>query len=565
MKTRSLIAVSATALSAMFLVACSNIGSMQKKMAQFNAKVNPDPLEVHGDTIAISISGKFPEKFFAKKVAVEATPVLVYGSSEVKFKSRQFKGEKAVGNGDVVPFETGKTFTYSDRIAFAPSMSTSDLKLKIVGTQGSKTVELPAVELAKGVITTSLLVNKNDGKVMSSSDKFVRSTNGSFEAEILFDHNSAKVRPAELKDQDIAALVEFLSKTLPANPRMKITNIEIQSYASPEGEIFLNNDLAVERGDAGKSVLMDLLKKNKLDATYASLVQVNPKGEDWTGFKSAMEKSNIEDKDLIIRVLQRTSDLQERENEIKNISKTYQEVEKNIFPGLRRAIFRVNYVLEGYSDQELKTMASNPSSLKYEELMRAGGLVSDLNTQAAVYKEAAARPEADYRATNNLGVVYYNQGRMTEAKTEFGKAYGMSQNSETACNNGVAMRTMGEMKKASALFSESGSAEAKYNMGMGYIMAGNYGSAINTMGNYKSFNSALAKCLNKDFSGAKADLDACNNDNNSAMGFYLRAIVSARLNDANGVKENLAKAIEKDGKLAEKAKSDLEFRNFQSK
>jgi len=124
MKTRSLIAVSATALSALFLVACSNIGSMQKKMAQFNAKVNPDPLEVHGDSIAISISGKFPEKFFAKKVAVEATPVLVYGTSEVKFKSRQFKGEKATGNGDVVPFETGKTFTYSDRIAYAPSMST---------------------------------------------------------------------------------------------------------------------------------------------------------------------------------------------------------------------------------------------------------------------------------------------------------------------------------------------------------------------------------------------------------------------------------------------------------
>ncbi len=565
MKTRSLFAISATALSALFLVACSNIGSMQKKMAQFNAKVNPDPLEVHGDSIAVSITGKFPEKFFAKKVSVEATPVLTYGTSEVKFKSRNFKGEKATGNGDVVPFETGKSFTYSDKIAYAPSMATSELKLKIVGAQGSKTAELPAVSLAKGVITTSLLVNKNDGKVMSSSDKFVRSTNGSFEAEILFDHNSSKIRPAELKDKDISDLVEFLSKTLPANPRMKITNIEVQSYASPEGEIFLNNDLATGRGDAGKTVLMDILKKNKLDATYGSLVQVNPKGEDWAGFKAAMEKSKIEDKDLIIRVLQRTSDLQAREMEIKNISKTYSEVEKLIFPGLRRSIFRVNYVLEGYSDQELKAMASNPSSLKYEELMRAGSLVTDMNVQANVYKEATARPEADYRASNNLGVIYYNQGRMTEAKSQFEKAYGMSQNAETACNNGVAQRAMGEMKKAAAMFNESGSSEAKYNMGLGYIMSGNYGSAINTMGSYKTYNSALAKCLNKDYTGAKADLDACNNDNGSAMGYYLRAIVSARLNEAGAVKENLAKAIEKDAKLAEKAKTDLEFRNFQGK
>lgn len=565
MKKINLFVVSTVALAMGVFSACTNIGSMQKRMAEFNAKVNPDPLEVHGDTVAVSISGKFPPKFFAKKVAVVATPVLVYGSSEVKLKDKQFRGEAAPGNGDVVPFEAGKTFTHSDKFAYAPSMQSSELKLRIVGSQGSKSASLPEVSLAKGVITTSYLVNKNEGKVMSSSDKFVRSTSNSFEAEILFDYNSDKVRPAELKDKDIAALVEFLSKTMPANPRMKITNIEVQSYASPEGEIFLNNDLATGRGDAGKSVLVDLLKKNKLDAQYASLIQLNPKGEDWAGFKSAMEKSAIEDKDLIIRVLQRTTDLEAREQEIKNISKTYQEIEKVIFPGLRRSIIRVNYTLEGYSDQELKSMAANPSSLKYEELMKAGSLVTDLNTQVAVYKEASMKPEADYRAYNNLGVAYYNQGKTNEAKAQFEKAYTISKNAETACNFGLVTRLGGDMKKASALLNESGSSEAKFNLGVGLIMAGNYGAAINNMGNNKTFNTALAKCLNKDFSGAKADLDACNNDNNSAMGYYLKAIVGARLNDANMVKENLAKAIEKDAKLAEKSASDLEFRNFQGK
>jgi tetratricopeptide (TPR) repeat protein len=210
-------------------------------------------------------------------------------------------------------------------------------------------------------------------------------------------------------------------------------------------------------------------------------------------------------------------------------------------------------------------MASNPASLKYEELLRAGSLVTDLNTQAAIYKEAESKASGDYRASNNLGVVYMNQGKTNDAKAQFEKAYGMKKNAETACNLGAATKLSGDNKKAMALLNESGSSEAKYNMGSINIQTGNYGAAINNMGAVKSFNSALAKCLNKDFSGAKADLDGCNKDNGSAQGYYLMAVISARMNDANGVKENLSKAIEKDAKLAEKSKTDLEFRNFQGK
>jgi tetratricopeptide (TPR) repeat protein len=293
------------------------------------------------------------------------------------------------------------------------------------------------------------------------------------------------------------------------------------------------------------------------------MIQLVPKGEDWVGFKEAMDKSSIEDRDLIIRILQRTSDLQAREQEIKNISKTYNEISEKIFPGLRRCIIRVNYTVEGFSDQELKSMVSNPSSLKYEECLRGASLVDDLTVKANAYKAAQGMSGADYRATNNLGVVYYNQGNMSGAAQEFEKAYGMKKNSETSNNQGVMTRLNGDKKKAAAMYSESGSTEAQYNTGIMQIMAGNYGSAIASMGNYKSFNTALAKCLNKDYNGAKSDMESSND--NTAMGFYLRAIIAARLNDANGVKDNLAKAIEKDGKLAEKSKSDLEFRNFQGK
>lgn len=564
MKTRKLLFLAASATMAMMVWSCANVGSMQKKISQFNAKVTPDPLEVHGDSIAVTISGKFPEKFFAKKVSVEASPILHYGSSEVKMKSKLFKGEDAPGNGDVIPFETGKSFSYNDKIAYAPSMLQSDLKLKIVGSQGSKTVEFPEIDLAKGVITTSLMVDKKEVKLMTAADSYT-SKSGQLDATIFFDYNSSTVKANELKDQDMNELVNFLSKTLPGNPRMKISNIDIQSYASVEGELLLNKDLSTARAEAGKKALLEVLKKNKLDAAYTSMIQLNSNGEDWINFKSEMEKSAIEDRELIIRVLQKTTDLQERETEIKNITKTYTEIEKQILPKLRRDNIRVNYSMEKFSDQELKTMAANPSSLNYEELLRAGSLLSDANVQIAVYKEAEKKAEGDNRAANNLGVVYFNQGKLNEAKAQFEKAYGMKKSSDVACNLGAVSKVMGDNKKAAAYFNESSSSEAKYNKVSMDVQSGNYGAAINNAGSFKTFNTALARCLNKDFSGAKADLEACNMDNGSAQGYYLMAVISARMNDAAAVKSNLDKAVQKDAKMADKAKTDLEFRNFQGK
>jgi tetratricopeptide (TPR) repeat protein len=564
MKTRKLLFLAASATMAMMVWSCANVGSMQKKMSQFNAKVSPDPLEVHGDSIAVTISGKFPEKFFAKKVSVEASPILHYGSSEVKMKSKLFKGEDAPGNGDVIPFETGKSFSYNDKIAYAPSMLQSDLKLKIVGSQGSKTVEFPEIDLAKGVITTSLMVDKKEVKLMTAADSYT-SKSGQLDATIFFDYNSSTVKANELKDQDMNELVNFLSKTLPGNPRMKISNIDIQSYASVEGELLLNKDLSTARAEAGKKALLEVLKKNKLDAAYTSMIQLNSNGEDWINFKSEMEKSAIEDRELIIRVLQKTTDLQERETEIKNITKTYTEIEKQILPKLRRDNIRVNYSMEKFSDQELKTMAANPSNLNYEELLRAGSLVSDANVQIAVYKEAEKKAEGDNRAANNLGVVYFNQGKLNEAKAQFEKAYGIKKSSDVACNLGAVSKVMGDNKKAVAYFNESSSSEAKYNKVSMDVQTGNYGAAINNAGSFKTFNTALARCLNKDYSGAKADLEACNMDNGSAQGHYLMAVIAARMNDAAAVKSNLDKAVQKDAKMADKAKTDLEFRNFQGK
>jgi tetratricopeptide (TPR) repeat protein len=548
-------------VTAMILASCANLGSMQKKMEELGASATPNPLELHGDSVAINMSGKFPEKYFAKKVVIDATPVLTYGSSEARYKTKTYQGEKAAGNGEVIPYKTGKSFNYSDKIAFRPGMEESQLNLSIFGRMGTKEKQFDLLPVAPGVITTPLLM-KSDDKAMYAKDRFERVTTKTTEAIVNFDYNSSVVRPQEMKDADIVALENWF-REIQANPKIVVKNIEFQAYASPEGEIFLNENLAKDRAEAGKKVFNELMKRAKITSNYDAAFFMNPKGEDWEGFRQMMEKSNITDRDIIIRILQKTTDLAQREEEIKNISKTYLEIQKDIFPPLRRCIIRVTYDIEGYSDAELRTIAtSNPANLNYEELMKSGTLTEDLTQQASIYQAAAAKEGADFRATNNLGVVYYQQNRIGDATTQFDKAYGMMKSPETSNNKGITTRLNGDRKAASALFNESGTNEAKYNRGLVQIANGDYGSAVSGMSNYQTFNSALAKLLNKDNAGAKKDIDASND--NSAMADYLRAVIAARSNDSAGVASNLKSAVQKDGSLGAKAKKDLEFRNFQS-
>ncbi len=552
--------VIAAVTAIVILASCNGIKKMEKYIQELGATATPNPLEVHGDSVEITISGKFPPKYFAKKASVEATPVLVYSGGEAKYKMQAYQGEQAAGNGNVIPYKTGKSFSYTDRIGYKPEMETSKLELRIHGKQGSKEADFAPVPVADGVITTPYLM-KNDDKCVWSKDKFVRTlsyTNDS--TQINFDYNSSALKPAELKQQDITNLGNFLNAAA-ANPRMVIKGIEFVSYASPEGEMLLNDNLANERAEAGKKAFLDLAKKMNVTNVNDGMLTMSPKGEDWEGFRSAMETSNIEDRNIIINVLKMTSDLQQREQEIKNISKTYLEIQKVIFPSLRRCRMIVKYDLEGYSDVELTQIgSSNPSSLKYEELMKAGSLIDDLAKKAAIYQAATQKSDADYRAFNNLGCVYYMQNKLSDAEAQWSKAYSMQKTAETSNNKGIVARISGDRKGALTFFNEaSGSSESSYNKGLIDIQNGDYSSAVSKMGSYNTFNTALAKLLNKDNGGAKSAIDA--SGDNSGLADYLRAIIAARSNDASAVGSNLINAVAKDASLGEKAKKDLEFRN----
>jgi Flp pilus assembly protein TadD len=555
----------AAALAAVALVVagCGGLGKMGKYASTITHTVDPDPLIVQGDSVHVNINGNFPGKYFYKKAQVELTPTITYASGETPLKMAGFQGEKAAGNYTVVPYETGKSFSYNDQVAYTPAMEHSQLMLKIVGKQGSKEKPFDPVKLADGVITTPYLM-LNDDHVIMAKDQFVRVTDHSADATIHYLVASEVVRPSELREADVKAVADFV-KTNKSDPRISWTGVTIDAYASPEGEVNMNEHLADKRAATGKRWIQGVLRANKVDsAKYDDFYTLNPRGEDWAGFKAATQASDFADKDLVLRVLEMYPDVNKREQEIKNMSATYKELSEDILPKLRRSEIKLNYQVNGYSDEELSSLSkSNPDTMTVEELLHAATLTNDLNEQLRIYKEAERLYPQDYRTANNVGYVLFEQGRSADAEAEFQKANSIQDNPISTNNLGVIARQKGDRAKAAGLFAKATAAgpDVKYNMGIIDIQNGNYASANSNMAGMNTFNAALAKMLSGDAAGAQNILDA-SPEKDTAKGHYLAAIIAARTNNGDAVRNQLAMAVQQDASLRDKAMNDLEFRAF---
>jgi Flp pilus assembly protein TadD len=558
MKKNQLIAMAA--LTSTVLVGCTIMKDLEYKVA-------PNPVEMHGDTITLNISGKFAEKGLHKKAVVEVTPYIEgAGGTKADFKTEIFQGEKAAGNGTVVP-KGGKSFTYTSRVPYKADFEAADIKVRYNLKKGKKEKKVKGEQtpkIADATIITPYLVNFDDKCIMATYD-LVRVWPKSQEVfTINYQKGQATVQGKELNDKDVKDFPKWMENTL-KNPKMAIKGISASAYASPEGEIDMNANLAGDRAKSGVDVAKGLFKKMKYEAgTADAFYSMNPRGEDWDGFKTAMEKSTMTDKDLVIRVLTMTSDLNQREKEIRNMAKTYTEIERNILPQLRRTNMVLNYDLNGPTDDEIKAMSkATPDSLRLEELLYcADKLVSatDLSEKMRVYKEAARVYPTDWRAMNNIGCLHILQNNVTEAQTAFEKAAEIAGDNQIVKNNlGAIAHRMGDREKAIKLFNEAGSAgpEVGYNKGIYMIQRGKYSDAVSSFGSFKSFNTALAKFENGDAAGAKADLDA-SDEKESAKAHYLRAIMAARAGDASGL-ASLKTAISKDASLKAKAAKDREF------
>ena len=535
----------------------TSCGSKMGELSSDYFTVTPQVLEAVGGKVPATINGKFPEKYFNKKAVVEVTPVLKWEGGEAKGQSAVFQGEKVEGNEQTISYKMGGSYTMKTSFDYVPEMAKSELYLEFKATIGKKTVEIPAVKIADGVISTSEMVEQTLGSATPAlgADAFQRVIKEKHDAQIMFLIQQANVRASELKtakefNEEVKNVSEAANK--------KISNIEISAYASPDGGYDLNKGLAENRQDNTAKVINKNLKKDKIEAT----VDTKYTAQDWEGFQELVSKSNIQDKELILRVLSMYQDPEQREQEIKNISSVYKTLADEVLPQLRRSRLTLNYEVIVKSDEEISKLAeSDAKQLNLEELLYAATLTNDAAKKEAIYTKATQNFPNDYRAYNNLGKLAYQAGNLDKAENYFKKAASIKDAPEVNMNLGLIALNKGDKAAAeSYLGKAAGAEELNEALGNLYIAQGQYDKAVNAFGDIKTNSAALAQILAKDYNKAKNTLAGVATPD--AYTDYLMAVLGARTNNTSMVTSSLKNAVAKNPALAKKAASDLEFAKY---
>ncbi len=522
-------------------------------------KVTPDPLETHGGKVAVAVNVSYPEKYFHKKAIVTAIPYLQYEGGVTELKSETLQGEQVEENNKVISFTSGGSFSYADEIDFTPEMMRSELYVKGKATVKNKEADLPPIKIADGIITTPLLVMKH-GKTIAFGDNFKRIIPDEYVADIHYIINRYDVRNSELKQDDVAGMTDYV-KAATENERVDLKGIEVSAYASPDGELDLNTKLSGNReGSASRFIKRDL-KKAKVELPEdEELFSMLTTPEDWEGFKKLMEESDVQDKDLILRVLSMYSDPVVREKEIKNIAEAFEEIKVKILPELRRSVFTVKVEKIGWSDAELKQwVVDNMDTLVLEELLYSASLFEDNETKLALYGMAWEKHPKCIRAANNVGVTKLAMKDLAGSKKAFEAAKAIKDHNIVKNNLGVIALREGNIETAEQLFSAASGAgeEVNQNLAAIKIIQGDYDAAKSLLGASQSYNNALVILLQGQPDKAYEMLNGLKGEH--AMVDYLMAVAAARGDDKDAMLDALRAAVAKKAKLKEYATKDIEF------
>ena len=549
------------AVAAIFLSSCGGLNKMQEMASDVSYKVTPQVLEEQGDKVDVKIDVSYPAKYFNKSAILTATPVLKYEGGETAFPAKKLQGEKVQANNQVISADGGSV-SYTGTVPFSADMMKSDLVVRVGAELKGKSLTFEDYKIAEGVLASSKLVVV-DPKPVMVGDKFQRVVPDSYNANIKYIINRSDVRLSELKKDDIKGLAGFIKEAEEAE-RVDLKGVELSAYASPDGELSLNERLAKSRQESAKRFLNNEVKKAKIEAAAKEgFLAMNYTAEDWDGFKKLMEESSIQDKELILRVLSMYSDPVVREKEIKNLSAAFEVIAEEILPELRRSKFVVNVEKIGYSDEEIKEIwSSDPDKLNLEEVLYAASLYQDLDTKLAIYKKAADNHPKCFRAENNIGYIYVLKGDADNAQKAFEKAKGMMDNDVVNNNLGVVALMKGDVAKAEQLFlSSTGAGDAvNYNLGIVKVMQGDYDAAGSYFGNTNSVNTALVKLLKDDFDGALATINKVEAE--SAKKNYVKAVIAANQNKEELALQSLKAAVSQDKELKARAKVDMEFAKY---
>jgi tetratricopeptide (TPR) repeat protein len=547
--------------AALLIAGCGGPQKMADNANLVSYEVTPAPLEVHGGKVAVTVDVKYPEKYFHKKAIVTATPYLSYDGGETELKSETIQGESVEANNTVISF-AGGGFQYTDEFEYTPEMMRAELYVKSVATVGDNTIDLPPGKIADGIITTPLLAD-TEGETIAFGDKFKRIVPKEYVADIHYIINRYDVRGSELRGEDIAGMKDFIAMAN-ENERVTMKGIEVSAYASPDGELDLNTKLSGNReGSATRYLKRDLSRAKITVPEDDDFFELLTTPEDWDGFKTLMEESDIQDKDLILRVLSMYSDPVVREKEIKNISEAFEEIKTDILPQLRRSVFTVNVEKLGWSDEEIKQWVSEKmDTLELEELLYAASLFEDNETKLALYGKAWEKHPKCVRAANNVGVVKLDMGDVEGAKAAFEGAKEIKDHNIVKNNLGVIALVEGDIESAQNLFTSAMGAgdEVNQNLAVIKIKEGDYEAAKTYLGASETFNNALVIMLNGQPSHA---IEMARKLDESAKVNYLIAVAAARDGDTEVMYNALRAAVTaKPEKIKPHAAKDVEFFEF---
>lgn len=543
----------------MLLTSCSSkLGSLSAD----NFKVTPNPLETEAGKVPATINGMFPEKYMKKKAVVTVTPELRYADGQVaRGTSATFQGEKVEGNDQTISYLVGGNYTMKTSFDYVPAMQKSDMYLTFDAKVGKKVVSVPAVKVATGVISTSELYGRTltGAQGCVAPDAFQRVTTEKQEANVKFLIQQADLRKSELQNNSVKEFVQLLQKINADKEGLNLNNVEVSAYASPDGGVELNDKLANRRQQNSEKYVAQQLKKAKLETE----VDAKYTAQDWEGFQQLVAASNIQDKDVILRVLSMYKDPEEREQQIKNMSAGFKELADGILPELRRARLTINYEVIGRDDDQIEAqLKDDATKLSVEEMLYAATLTDNVAEKENRYKKTTEVYPNDARAYNNIAAIEYAKGNYSEAKTYAQKALSIDpKSSEANANLGLLALQAGDAKTAETLIAKASQADGLSEvLGNLRLAQGNYAQAEKDFGNTNSNSAALAQILNKNYSAAAKTLG--NVKNPDGMTDYLTAILNARQGNSGAAANALRSALTKDPSLRSYAAQDLELVNI---
>lgn len=619
MNKATILKIAVMIILAISFASCNSLNKMAKNFNAVTYEVNPEVLETHGGKVSFTVKGNIPPKFFNRKAAVFFQPVVKYEGGEIELTPMLLKGERVEGEGTTISYESGGNFTYSETFDFKPGMEASELMTSSIAflpknslaagmtfadaMKFPKAINLAEVKLADGIIITSTrvdLANEVTELIEIGEDVIEKDASGNIRMDLyqvssdyaidlmeLAPHGYEKVTVVSEqafiyyaknlhnfnaglewnKKEDVMAQMENLENFV--RKGWEIKDIEINGWASPEGEETFNEGLSERRAKTANGMLLRSLSKLKRESnsqvSYNNAEEdINFKiighGPDWNGFLRVVENSQITDKRPILNVV-KSSDVLKREQEIRNMINIYPELEDYILPPLRRAEIKINCYEPKKTDEEIARLAtSNPKELTEAELLYAATLSDDWNTQYSIYKAATQNFPGSWKGFNNAGYMAMKLGKTDEALTYLRKAEDLNKNSGQVMNNiGVAYAIQNDFAQAENYFLNANNmgVNNNYNLGLIDIQKGDYKAALAKFAGLRcNYNVALAQLLAGNNSAAATNLECARKN---GITYYLMAVTGARTSNQTMMMNNLKKAIKANSNLKEEAKRDREF------